>query len=178
MFNARTSGVGTIKVEAVGTRKLFKKLDALPHKIREKIIRKAMSKATTYMKREIVKRAPVGTGAPKGVQGKDERPRKRLKKSFVKSMRNASGNDGVHGVVGVPSYYPRFVYMLHYGIKPHTISGKNGNPLSFAGGLYYSVRHPGVEEMGFMYDALVASIPKARSVMRSEIRSRLASVAK
>lgn len=177
-FNTRTSGVGMVKLEAIGTKPLLKKLDALPHKIRTKIVRKVISKATTELKREVVKRAPSGTGVPKGVEGRDERPRKRLKKSFVKSMRTAKGKTGIHGLVGVPSYYPRFVYMLHYGIKPHQISGKNGGKLAFGGRTLTSVQHPGVEEMPFMSEALAAARARATRAMAAQLRVGLRSVAK
>ncbi len=166
---------GIIRDEAVGTRKLMRKLDGLHDKVRDKIVRKVVSKATTIMKQEIAKRAPAGTSAPVDDKGK---PRKRLKKSFSKRLKVARGKDGIHGVVGVPPDYPKFVYMLHYGIKAHTIRAKNGGRLPFAGGYYRSVNHPGVQQMNFMRDALVASIPKSRSAMSVELRSRLASVAK
>jgi hypothetical protein len=166
---------GTIHVEAIGTQKLLRKLDGLHAKVRDKIVRNVLSKATTVMKQEIVKRTPVGTSAPVDEKGK---PRKRLKKGFSKRLKLARDKDGIHGVVGIPPDYPRFVYMLHYGIPAHKIAAKNGKRLSFAGGMYKSVNHPGVRQMDFMRDALVASIPKSRSIMGSELRSRLASVAK
>lgn len=167
---------GVIRVEAIGTRKLLRKLDGLHAKVRDKIVRKVVSKATTVMKQQIAKRAPVGTSAPVDENGK---PRKRLKKSFSKRLKLARGKDGIHGVVGVPPDYPRFVYMLHHGIPAHKIFPPKGFSLNI-GGVRFArvVNHPGVRQMNFMRDALVASIPKARSVMSSELRSRLASVAK
>jgi hypothetical protein len=155
---------GVIRIEAIGTRKILRKLDALPARIREKIVKKVISKGTTILKREIVKRAPVGTGNPVDGNGN---PRKRLKKSFTKRTVTAKGKMGVHGIVGIDADYPRFVYMLHHGIKPFIVGGK------FAG-----ARHPGVSKMNFMRDALTATIPKARSVMASQLKTGLASVAK
>lgn len=165
----------TIRIESIGTRKILKKLDALPAKIRTKIVRKVLSKATTVMKQEIVKRAPVGSGPATDENGK---PRKRLKKVFTKSLRTAKGKTGMHGLVGIPPDYGRHVYMLHYGIKPHTIRAKNGRSMAFAGGRYASVNHPGVSAMPFMREALAASIPKSRAIMATALRTQLASVAR
>jgi hypothetical protein len=172
----RDYGVGFVTIEAIGTRKLLKKLDAMPVRIRTRIVKKAVSRVTTVMKRELVMRVPEGTEKPKGVEGKDEKPRKRLKKSIIKSTRVRKGGKVMIGLVGVPSYYPRFVYMLHHGIAPHVIEAKNGRSMSFAGGRYSSVNHPGVRAMSFMDDALAASIPKARSAMARALRTSLASV--
>jgi hypothetical protein len=127
---------GTIRIEAVGTRKLLKKLDALPGKIRTKIVRKVISKATTQMKRELIKRVPVGTGKREGTQEEeeDEKPRDPLKKSITKRIKIAKGKTGVHGVVGVPHKFPKFVFMLHYGIKAHTIKAPGGWSLNLGFG--------------------------------------------
>ena len=165
----------TIRIEAVGTRKLLKKLDALPGKIRTKIVRKVISKATTQMKREVVKRAPSGTDPATDADGNT---RKRLKKSFTTAVRVARSKTGIHGIVGIPPDYGRHVYMLHYGIPAHDIAAKGGGALSFAGGRYASVRHPGVTAMPFMREALAASIPKARSAMATALRTQLRSVVK
>lgn len=166
---------GTIHVEAIGTRKLLKKLDALPAKIRTKIVKNVISKATTVMKREIVKRSPAGSDPAVDGEG---RPRKRLRKSFIKFTRVAKGKTGIHGVVGIPGDYGRHVYMLHYGIPAHKITARNGKQLGFANRVYRSVNHPGVQAMPFMREALTASIPKARTVMAVQLRTKLASVAR
>lgn len=167
---------GVLRIEPIGTRKILKKLDALPAKIRTKIIRKVISKGTTVMKREIVKRAPVGVD--NNPTDDDGNPRKRLKKSITKRIAVAKGKTAIHGIVGIPSEFPRFVYMLHYGIKAHKIRAKDGGRLSFAGGVYRSVNHPGVKQMNFMREALAATIPKARSHMKGQLRLGLRSVAK
>jgi len=144
---------GVVRIEAIGTRKLMRKLDALPAKIRTKIIGSVISKATTVMKREVVKRSPVGVDAnPTDSNGA---ARKRLKKSFIKFKRTAKGRTGIHGIVGIPGDYDRFPYMLHHGIPGHN-----------------------VRPMPFMTEALTASIPKARAIMASQLRTKLASVAK
>lgn len=168
----------TIRIEAVGTRKMLKKLDALPAKIRTKIVRSVISKATTVMKQELVKRVPVGVDS--NPVDDDGKPRKKLKKSISKRLKIAKGKTGVHGVVGVPYEFPKFIYMLHYGIKPHTISAF-GRGLSFGIGgvrVFRSVQHPGVAKMDFHRDALAASIPKARAIMATQLRTKLASVAR
>ena len=69
--------------------------------------------------------------------------------------------------------------MLHYGIKAHKIIPPNGFRLKI-GGVRFArvVNHPGVQKQDFLRDAMAASMPKARSIMASELRSRLASVAK
>lgn len=167
---------GVVRIEAIGTRKLMRKLDKLPAKIRTKIIGSVISKATTVMKREVVKRSPVGVDSrPHDSNGND---RKRLKKSILKFRRTAKGKTGIHGIVGIPGSYDRFPYMLHHGIPAHTIAAKGGGRLGFANQFYASVSHPGVRPMPFMTEALTASIPKARAIMASQLRSKLASVAK
>ena len=166
---------GVVRIEAIGGRTLIRKLDALPAKIRSKIVRSAISKSTTVMKREVVKRSPVGDGPAVDSEGK---PRKRLKKAFIKTTRTAKGKTGVHGIVGVPGDYGRHVYMLHYGIPAHRIAAKNGGRLGFANRIYRSVNHPGVRAMPFMRDALAASIPKARATLATQLRTKLVSVAK
>ena len=161
---------------AIGTRKLMRKLDALPAKIRTKIIGSVISKATTVMKREVVKRSPVGVD--KNPTDSNGAARKRLKKSILKFRRTAKGKTGIHGIVGIPGSYDRFPYMLHHGIPAHTIKAKGGGRLGFANQFYTSVSHPGVRPMPFMTEALTASIPKARAIMASQLRTKLASVAK
>ena len=164
------SGMGVLRIEAIGTRKLLRKLDALPAKIRSKIVNKVISKGTTAMKREIVKRVPVGVDKP---VDEDGNPRKRLKNSITKRLRIAKGKQAVHGIVGVPPDYPKFVYMLHYGIKAHKVPHPKGYRTP-AGRVM--VGHPGVRQMDFMRDALTATIPIARGMMATELRTRLASV--
>ena len=167
---------GVVRIEAIGTRKLMRKLDKLPAKIRTKIIGSVISKATTVMKREVVKRSPVGVDSrPHDSNGND---RQRLKKSILKFRRTAKGKTGIHGIVGIPGSYDRFPYMLHHGIPAHTIKAKGGGRLGFANQFYTSVSHPGVRPMPFMTEALTASIPKARAIMASQLRTKLASVAK
>tara|TARA_R110002110_G_scaffold56708_4_gene160834 strand:+ start:38 stop:559 length:522 start_codon:yes stop_codon:yes gene_type:complete len=168
---------GVVRIEAIGTRKLMRKLDALPAKIRVKIIGSVISKATTVMKREVVKRSPVGVDSrPHDSNGND---RKRLKKSFIKFKRTAKGKTGIHGIVGIPGSYDRFPYMLHHGIPAHTIKAPGGWSLNLGlARVYKSVSHPGVRPMPFMTEAMAASIPKARAIMASQLRSKLASVAK
>lgn len=167
--------VGTVRVQGISSKRLLRNLDALPGKIRTKIVRSAISKSTTVIKRELVKRVPVGSGQSLDDEGN---PRKRLKKSITKRIKIARGKTGVHGIVGVPPEFPKFVFMLHYGIKAHKISARGAGRLSFAGGVYSSVRHPGVTRMNFHRDALAASIPKARTTMATQLRTKLASVAK
>ena len=169
---------GVVRIEAIGTRKLMRKLDALPAKIRTKIIGSVISKATTVMKREVVKRSPVGVGKEENLKDSENEDRKRLKKSFIKFKRTAKGKTGIHGIVGIPGNYDRFPYMLHHGIPAHTIAAKSGGRLGFANQFYTSVSHPGVRPMPFMTEALTASIPKARAIMASQLRTKLASVAK
>ena len=168
---------GVIRVEAIGTRTLLRKLDALPAKIRVKIIGSVISKATTVMKREVVKRSPVGVD--KNPTDSNGAARKRLKKSILKFRRTAKGKTGIHGIVGIPGSYDRFPYMLHHGIPEHKIKALGGWSLNLGfGRVYKSVSHPGVRPMPFMTEALTASIPKARAIMASQLRSKLASVAK
>ena len=82
-----------VRIEAIGDKRLLRKLDGLHAKVRDKIVRKVVSKATTVIKQEIVKRTPVGTSAPVDDKGQ---PRKRLKKSFSKRLKLARGKDGIH----------------------------------------------------------------------------------
>ena len=165
-----------VRIEAIGDKLLLRKLYGLHAKVRDKIVRKVVSKATTVIKQEIVKRTPVGTSAPVDDKGQ---PRKRLKKSFSKRLKLARGKDGIHGVVGLPPKFPKFAFMLHYGIKAHKIITPNGFRLKI-GGVRFArvVNHPGVQKQDFLRDAIAASMPKARSIMASELRSLLASVAK
>lgn len=55
--------VGTVRVQGISSKRLLRNLDALPGKIRTKIVRSAISKSTTVIKRELVKRVPVGSGS-------------------------------------------------------------------------------------------------------------------
>ena len=167
----------TIRIGAVADKKLLRNLDTLPTKIRTKIVRSAISKSTTVIKRELIKRVPVGVD--KNPKDDDGEPREKLKKSITKRTKTAKRKTGVHGVVGVPHKFPKFVFMLHYGIKAHTIKAPGGWSLNLGfGRVYKSVQHPGVARMDFHREALTASIPKARAIMASQLRSKLASVAK
>ena len=170
--------LGTVRTGVIGDKQLLRNLDALPGKIRTKIVRSAISKSTTVIKRELVKRVPVGSD--ENPTDDNNKPRNQLKKSITKRIKIARGKTGIHGVVGVPYEFPKFIFMLHYGIKPHTIAAfGRGRSLNLGfGRLYRSVQHPGVQAMPFMRDALAASIPKARTVMATQLRTKLASVAK
>lgn len=167
----------TIRIGAVADKKLLRNLDALPAKIRTKIVKSAISKATTVMKRELIKRVPVGVNEnPKDDEGE---PRKKLNKSITKRTVTAKRKTGVHGVVGVHHKFPKFVFMLHYGIKAHPIKAPGGWSLNLGlARVYKSVQHPGVAQMNFHREAMAASIPKARAIMASQLRTKLASVAK
>lgn len=167
----------TIRIGAVADKKLLRNLDTLPTKIRTKIVRSAISKSTTVIKRELIKRVPVGVD--KNPKDDNDKPREQLKRSITKRTKTAKRKTGVHGVVGVPPKFPKFVFMLHYGIKAHTIKAPGGWSLNLGfGRVYKSVQHPGVAQMNFHREALTASIPKARAIMASQLRSKLASVAK
>ena len=167
----------TIRIGAVADKKLLRNLDTLPTKIRTKIVRSAISKSTTVIKRELIKRVPVGV--EENPKDDNDKPREQLKRSITKRTKTAKRKTGVHGVVGVSPKFPKFVFMLHYGIKAHTIKAPGGWSLNLGfGRVYKSVQHPGVARMDFHREALTASIPKARAIMASQLRSKLASVAK
>ena len=165
-----------VNVSTIGHREIIAKLDALPTKIRSKIVKSAVSRSTTVMKKELVKRVPVGSDPnPQDDKGN---PRKRLKKSITKRTRTARRKDGVHGIVGVPKEFPRFVYMLHHGIKPHRVNAFRKpmriGPFGFA----RTVQHPGVKAMPFMTESLNASKGKAAAILKQQLRTRLQSVAR
>ena len=167
---------GKITIKVTGHGKVIKKLDKLPHKIRTKIVKASISRSTTVMKKELVKRVPVGSDP--NPQDDFGNPRKRLKKSITKRTRTAKRKDGVHGIVGVPIEFPPFVYMLHHGIGPHQINAFGRamriGPVSFA----RTVKHPGVKAMPFMTEALNASKGKAVAILKQQLRTRLKSVAR
>ncbi len=63
---------------------------------------------------------------------------------------------------------------LEYGVKPHVIKAKDGGALSFGGGVFQSVNHPGIRPRPFMRPALDGMAQEAVIAAAEYMRQRLA----
>lgn len=152
---------GSVKLKGVGD--LKKKFAKLAAKAQNKIGRRGLAEAAKVYRKEMRTRAPKDTGKlRKSIRYKIRRQRRGLFRGRV-------------GVTG-EAYYARFI---EYGSSPHRIpsktTGRGRNKkestarVSFDGGVYISVQHPGTAAKPFIRPAFDAATKKAIEASKKKL---------
>lgn len=164
------------EITVKGLKELQAALDTLAPKIEANIMRGAMRAGVKVMQKEAQVLAPVGPPSFSNAAHYGGRPG--LLRDSIKlktSLKNgvAMGRVVAGGKVkgGGDAYY---AYMVEKtGAKPHRIKGRKGGRLSFGGGSYWGVDHPGFKAHPFMVPAFDTSGQAAISASADYIRTRL-----
>ena len=128
-----------------GLDELQKMLDSLPVNIEKKLMRGALEAG----QKVVMKQAKQGLHNVSGKLAKSLRVSSRASRGGKVTAKVTAGNKKVF-----------YAHMVEFGTVAHVIKGKAGKALSFAGGQYASVQHPGAQKKPFMRPALdAAAVP-------------------
>jgi HK97 gp10 family phage protein len=144
-----------------GLKELQAFLDALPAKMEQNIMRSALRAGANVVKAEAQRQLASHGNIKTGVLSKGLKVSTRAKRGVVTATVKAKGK---HGHVA---------HWIEFGAAAHTISGKNGKALAFAGGVYKSVHHPGIKPVPFMRPALDGKSGAALVAVGEAIKKRL-----
>lgn len=159
-----------------GLKELDDALRTLPEKLHKNVMRAALRAGMKEFQAEILYRVPIGTPSGEGIRLYGHY-RGALRDSIKISTRSKRGivtakvTAGGKTKGGADVFYAHF---LEFGTAAHQIRGARGGFLSFGGGRYRSVMHPGTKPQPFMRPALDAKAEAAVRAFASKVRSVLA----
>lgn len=147
-------------IHVKGLADLQKFLEQLPSRLEANVMRGALRAGANVIKAEAKENAPVQDGDLKA------------------SIRVSSKIDRKNGkvVVSVKAGDKRawYAHIIEFtGAKAHKIYARKGSSLAFAGGLYSSVNHPGMQARTFLRPALDARAQDAVVAAGNYIKQRL-----
>lgn len=146
------------EIHVTGLAELQKFLDELPAKIERNIMRGALRAGMNQIK-------PVAQANARKVSG--------LLADGLK-VGTRSRNGVVYATLRTTGKHGFVARWLEFGTRPHTITGKNRKSLSFGGGLFQSVEHPGARPYPFLRPALDRQAQAAVIAAAEYIKERLA----
>lgn len=157
-----------IPVKVEGLQPLLKRLQALPDRMQRKVLRPAVTKASTPIVKKARRLAPVGEGLTP-----DGRERPHLGETITKTRAKVSKKTGsVVVVVGPERNKAPHSHLVHDGTQPHTITltkplqlGRVTLPAGFV------MNHPGSKAQPFLTDAVAATRSRSESILRQSIAS-------
>lgn len=146
-----------------GLKPLLKRLKTLPDRIQRKVLRPAVTKATTPVVKKARKLAPVGIEEPE--------ERAHLAKTITKTRAKISKRTGSIVVVAGPEARKApHSHLVHDGTAPHKITltkplvlGRVTLPAGFV------INHPGTRPNPFLTDALDAVRSQSNGILKREI---------
>lgn len=144
-----------------GLKELQAFLDALPQKLEQNIMRAALRAGANVVKAEAQQQLASHGNVKTGEMSKGLKVSTRAKGGMVTASVRAKGK---HGYIA---------HWIEFGTAAHTISGKNGKALAFAGGVYKEVHHPGIKAAPFMRPALDGKSGAALVAVGEAIKKRL-----
>jgi HK97 gp10 family phage protein len=163
------------RLQVTGLAELQKFLDTLPAKMEANVMRGGLRAGATQIATTAKSNAPVGQpggenkknyGGYAGALRDSIRVGTKLKRGTVTASVKAGGKTKR----GADVYYAHFV---EFGTARHTITGKDGRPLSFGTTLTKSVDHPGAGARPFMRPALDAEQSAAIVATANYVKKRL-----
>lgn len=150
-------------IDVDGLRDVQRKLEALPGRVRRKVVRGATNKASTPVLKDGRKDAPKGDGLrPDGSK------RKHLKRLLIKRQKSYS-RDGVFTVF-MGARWPEGAHghLVEAGTKPHLITGKL--LVSRRGTIFgRQVQHPGARGRHFLRKSLFRNQAKVFRILSYEL---------
>lgn len=144
-----------------GLKELQAFLDELPAKMEQNIMRSALRAGANVVKVEAQQQLASNGNVKTGVLSKGLKVSTRAKRGVVTASVKAKGK---HGYIA---------HWIEHGTAAHTISGKKGKALGFAGGVFKSVRHPGIKAKPFLRPALDGKSGAALVAVGEAIKKRL-----
>lgn len=145
-----------------GFKELQAFLDQLPAKIEGNILRSALRQGANVIKLEAQQNLASNGNVKTGELSRGLEVSTRLKGGRVTASVKAKGK---HGFI---AHWIEFS-----GAAPHVIKGKNGKRLSFAGGVYTAINHPGFAPKPFLRPALDSAASGALKAVGEAIKKRL-----
>lgn len=144
-----------------GLKELQAFLDALPAKMEKNIMRSALRAGANVVKVEAQQQLASHGNVKTGLLSKGLKVSTRAKRGLVTATVKAKGKHG------------RIAHWIEFGTAAHTIAGKDGKALVFAGGVYKAVHHPGIRPAPFMRPALDGKSGAAVVAVGEAIKARL-----
>lgn len=135
----------TVAIDQTKLRRLQRRMRQFSPRVRKRILRKAVAKASTPVAREMRKRAPKQTG----------RLRKAIKRSKAITRR-----ENVFMLVGPEKIPEPYAHLVTGGTQPHDIPTPTGGV----------IHHPGSQPNPFPEVALNAVRPKVQRTLEVSIR--------
>lgn len=154
----------TVKIK--GLKPLLKALKQLPDKLQRKVLRPAVTKASTPVVKTAKRLAPVGAGLTP-----DGRERPNLKKTITKTRAKVAKKTGtVYVVVGPERNKAPHSHLVHDGTAPHDITLSKPlvlqNTVLPAGTV---IHHPGAKAQPFLADAVEATRSQCQQILQRSI---------
>ena len=148
------------EIHVTGLKELAQFLDELPEKMQKNVMRGSLRAGM-----KVVQEEAKSTSAFADKTGQLRAGLKIGTKSRGGTVTASLSAKGAHG------YIARFI---EYGVKPHVISAKDGGALAFGGGMFQSVKHPGLKPHPFMRPALDSQAQNAVVAAAEYMKDRLA----
>lgn len=163
----RGSGLSRlVGARVTGIKPLLKRLRQLPDRAQRRVLRPAVTKASTPIVKAARRLAPKGTGlTPSG------RDRPHLGKTITKTRAKLYHKTGtVMVVIGPEKGQAPHSHLVHDGTQPHAIVltkplslGRVTLPAGFV------IRHPGAKAQPFLADAVDATRAQSQAILRRSI---------
>lgn len=144
-----------------GLRELNAMLQSLPLKLEKNVLRQALRAGANVVKAEAQHQLAAHGNVDTGILSKGLRVSTRVKRGTVTASVKAKGE---HGYIA---------NWIEHGTAAHIISAKNNGFLTFAGGFYRSVEHPGIQAQPFLRPALDGKSQAALVAVGEAIKARL-----
>ena len=153
----------SVRVE--GIKPLLRRMKALPDRAQRRVLRPAVSKATTPIVKAARRLAPKGTGLTH-----DGRQRKSLRKAITKTRAKLHRPSGTVYVVAGAAREAPHAHLVHDGTEPHQIM--LGSPLNLGTVVLpegFVIQHPGSRPNPFLKNALDATQSQSQSILQKNI---------
>lgn len=168
MVRNSTKGIPTRTptLAVTGVKELVSALQQLPIVARKRVLKSAVSKASTPVVKAAKKLVPLGAGLKP-----DGSPREHLRKTITKTAAKVYKNGSVVVTIGPRYRAAPHSHLVDLGTKPHDIRFTkhvflNGRPVIFPGQV---IQHPGAKAAHFMQGALDAVGDKSRAALEQGI---------
>ena len=155
-----------VGAQVSGLKPLLRRLKVLPERMQRRVLRPAVTKASTPIVKKARRIAPVGDGTTP-----DGRDRKHLAKTITKTRAKLSRKTGsVMVVLGPAKGEAPHSHLVHDGTQPHDIVltrplslGRVTLPAGFV------IRHPGARAQPFLSDAVAATRTQSQRILKQSI---------
>lgn len=151
----------TIDVKVAGIKTLMKALKQLPVKSQRRVVKSAVSKASTPIVKMAKKLTPLGDGLkPDGTK------REHLRKTITKTAAKVYKNGAVVVTIGPKAKAAPHAHLVDLGTKPHDIVLSKPWGRVPAG---TTIKHPGAKPSNFLKRAVEATRQQAKAAMEKGI---------